>query len=265
MHFLDVPPDGNIDQAKAAITQIEVPGKGVLFQATENGGEDLGIFSTVPEAAKAAEDAFPEHKVEESPTEATPAKPSSELLPADDTPFNLASTEEKVVPSAIERGNDAELVKAEQDRQVQIPGTERQGGPLASSKPIGALAKAAALPDDQAGPATPPEQPSAGELASPATNEEAREACLYLSPTRRPNRPARPQATNITSNFFSRESRRPAWTSSGQSAVCRRSTRNSPRSTRKLENKEIGTIAAAPTSTARPTISRLSVCSIKSV
>jgi hypothetical protein len=54
-YFLDVPGGGALDEAKAAITEREVPGKGVLFDATTAGGESIGTFSTLGQVAKAAE------------------------------------------------------------------------------------------------------------------------------------------------------------------------------------------------------------------
>lgn len=54
-HFLD----GDADTAKAAIFEIDIPGKGVLFEARDGAGNLIKRASTLKEATEAAEERFP--------------------------------------------------------------------------------------------------------------------------------------------------------------------------------------------------------------
>jgi len=51
--------EGGFDTAKAAITEREIPGRGILYDATDADGNALGTFQTIEEAARAAEKKFP--------------------------------------------------------------------------------------------------------------------------------------------------------------------------------------------------------------
>lgn len=76
--------DGDLDSAKAAIIEREIPGKGVLYDAMDSEGELLGTAETVDQAAAIAEKAFPERRADSAKrkkvAEMSPAEMGKALL-----------------------------------------------------------------------------------------------------------------------------------------------------------------------------------------